>query len=61
MMERPLRNIWSRLQGKKPHMPQFLSEIRLLGMRGIDDLRVAFDYPVSLIASGNTSGKSRFC
>ena len=58
MTERPLRNIWSRLQGKKPHMPHFLSEIRLLGMRGIDDLRVAFDYPVSVIAGGNSSGKS---
>lgn len=39
-------------------MPHFLSEIRLLGMRGIDDLRVAFDYPVSVIAGGNASGKS---
>lgn len=58
MTERPLRDIWSHLQGKKPHMPHFLSRIRLQGMRGIEDLQVAFDYPVSVIAGGNASGKS---
>lgn len=58
MMERPLRDIWGHLQGKKPHMPHFLSRIRLQGMRGIEDLQVTFDYPVSVIAGGNASGKS---
>ncbi len=58
MTERPLRAIWSRLQAKKPHMPHFLSRIRLQGIRGIEDLQVAFDYPVSVIAGGNASGKS---
>ena len=28
------------------------------GIRGIDELRVGFDYPVSVIAGGNASGKS---
>ena len=46
------------MQGKKPHRPHFLTEIRLNGIRGIDDLRVVFDYPVSVIAGGNASGKS---
>ena len=58
MMERRLRQLWDQLQGKKPHLPHFLSEIRLQGLRGIADLRVQFDYPVSVIAGGNASGKS---
>ena len=58
MIERRLRNLWGHLQGKKPHMPHFLSAVRLQGIRGIDDLRVAFDYPVSVLAGGNASGKS---
>ena len=57
-MERRLRALWDQLQGKKPHMPHFLSEIYLEGIRGIDDLRVVFDYPVSVIAGGNATGKS---
>ncbi len=58
MIERRLRELWERLQGKKPHLPHFLAEVRLGGIRGIDDVRVVFDYPVSVIAGGNASGKS---
>ena len=39
-------------------MPHFLSKIRLSGIRGIDGLQVSLDYPVSVIAGGNASGKS---
>ena len=58
MIERRFRDLWERLQGKKPHLPHFLAEIHLKGIRGIDDVRVKFDYPVSVIAGGNASGKS---
>ena len=58
MIEKRLKGLWERLQGKKPHLPHFLTEIRLQGIRGMDDLRVVFDYPVSVIAGGNASGKS---
>lgn len=58
MIERRLRDLWVSLQGKKPHFPHFLSEVRLHGIRGINGLRVLFDYPVSVIAGGNASGKS---
>ena len=58
MIEKNLKELWPRLQGKKPHMPNFLSEIRLTGIRGIDSLKIALDYPVSVIAGGNASGKS---
>ena len=58
MIERRLEGLWSSLQGKKPHLPHFLSAIRLNGIRGLHDLRVLFDYPVSVIAGGNATGKS---
>ncbi len=58
MLERRLEELWRSLQGKKPHLPHFLSEIRLDGIRGFKNLRVVFDYPVSVIAGGNTTGKS---
>ena len=58
MIESRLRTLWDNLQGKKPHLPHFLSAIRLNGIRGLHDLRVSFDYPVSVIAGGNATGKS---
>ncbi len=58
MIEKRLRSLWGQLQGKKLHLPHFLSEIYLDGIRGMDSLRVGFDYPVSVIAGGNASGKS---
>ena len=58
MLDRRFNDIWQQLQGKKPHFPHFLAGVSLKGIRGIDDLRVLFDYPVSVIAGGNASGKS---
>ena len=58
MIEQRLASLWNQLQGKKPHLPHFLSEIRLDGIRGFQELRVRFDYPVSVIAGGNATGKS---
>jgi len=58
MIERRLKKLWSSLQGKKPHLPHFLSEVRLDRIRGLNNLRVPFDYPVSVIAGGNATGKS---
>ena len=58
MLERRLAGLWRDLQGKKPHLPHFLSEIHIDGIRGLNDLRVVFDYPVSVIAGGNATGKS---
>lgn len=57
-MNRRFEKLWERLDGKRPHMPHFLDEIYLSGLRGIEDLRVKFSYPVSVIAGGNASGKS---
>ena len=58
MIERRFAKLWEQLQGKKPHLPHFLTEVSIDGIRGVEDLRVGFDYPVSVIAGGNASGKS---
>ena len=58
MIEQRLRKLSEQLQGKKPHLPHFLTGIHLKDIRGIDDVRVVFDYPVSVIAGANASGKS---
>ena len=58
MIDNRLKELWPRLQSKKPHLPHFLDEVRLSGIRGIRSLKVPFDYPVSVIAGGNASGKS---
>lgn len=58
MIEKRLRDLWDSLQGKKPHFGNFLHEVRLEKLRGIGELRVTFEYPVSVIAGGNASGKS---
>ena len=58
MIERRFAKLWQQLQGKKPHLPHFLTEVSIDGIRGVEDLRVGFDYPVSVIAGGNATGKS---
>ncbi len=58
MIEKQLKEMWTRLQAKKPQMPHFLSEVYIEGLRGIDGLRTAFEYPVTVIGGGNASGKS---
>ena len=58
MSQKKLQKIWMHLQGNKPHMAHFLAQLRLIGIRGIQDLRVALDYPVSVIAGENGCGKS---
>ncbi len=52
------KGLWANLQGKKPHFPHFLTDIELAGIRGINHLRVKLEYPVSVIAGENASGKS---
>jgi len=58
MIHTRLRELWPKLQGSKPRFPHFLSYVRVENLRGIAGLRVGFEYPVSVIAGGNASGKS---
>ena len=58
MSERRFARLWQQLQSKKSHLPHFLTDLQIDGIRGIEGLRVVFDYPVSVVAGGNASGKS---
>ena len=58
MTDRRKATLWRQLQAKKSHMPHFLTAIEVDGLRGLRNLRVVFDYPVSVIAGGNATGKT---
>ena len=58
ILDASLRKTWDSLRAKKQVQNDFLDEVRLKGLRGIRNLRVAFDYPVSVIAGPNGCGKS---
>lgn len=58
ILDASLRRVWDSLRAKKQSQEDFLNEVRLKNLRGIRNLRVAFDYPVSVIAGPNGCGKS---
>ena len=58
MIDKRRQPLWHRLQSKKRQMPNFLTEMRLDGIRGFRDVRIVYDYPVSVVAGENASGKS---
>ena len=58
ILDASLRKTWDALRARKQVQDDFLDEVRLKGLRGIRNLRVAFDYPVSVVAGPNGCGKS---
>ena len=58
MVETLRRKLWDSLQVRKVHFPHFLSAETIKGLRGIDLLQIPLDYPVTVIAGGNGSGKT---
>ena len=58
MVETRLRELWDNLQARKLHFPHFLSAVTIDGLRGIGPLRIPLDYPVTVIAGENGSGKT---
>ncbi len=58
MIQRNLNQIWEQLRAKKVQYREFLEEISIKNIRGIKDLSVRFDFPVSVVAGPNASGKS---
>ena len=58
ILDASLRKTWDSLRARKQVQEDFLDEVRLRNLRGIRNLRVAFDYPVSVIAGPNGCGKS---
>jgi predicted ATPase len=58
MSQKVFEQIWNSLRAKKISYQEFLEEINIQNLRGIKDLKVRFDFPVSVIAGANASGKS---
>jgi len=58
LLESQLNQVWDALRGQSRQRINFLEEVRIRKLRGIDDLRVPFDYPVSVLAGPNACGKS---
>ena len=58
LIDKQLKSVWEGLRASRPHRENFLEEIIIRNMRGIQDLRVPFDYPVTVVAGENACGKS---
>ena len=57
-IDRELNEVWNALRGSRGQRDEALEEVRITNLRAIGDLRVSFDYPVSVLAGPNGSGKS---
>lgn len=57
-IDRQLREAWDALRAEGAQRRDFLRAIRIRHLRGIQDLRVTFPYPVCVLAGPNGSGKS---
>lgn len=57
-IERELKNVWEQLRGSGTQTRNSLLSMRVQQLRGIQDLRIAFRYPVSVIAGTQGTGKS---
>lgn len=58
LLERELHQVWDALRAQGVQRTNSLEEVRIRKLRGINDLRVPFDYPVSVLAGPNACGKS---
>ena len=58
LITRQLEEVWDALRASGDQRRHVLQEVRLRNLRGIGDLRVSFNYPVSVLAGPNGCGKS---
>jgi len=47
MLKKHFEQVWNQLRSKRPQMRNYLERVRIEGLRGIKDLKVVFQYPVS--------------
>lgn len=57
-IDRELNEVWNALRASSGQRDDSLVEVRITNLRGIENLRFAFDYPVCVLAGPNGSGKS---
>ena len=58
LITKQLREAWDALRANHAEWDCHLEEVRIKRLRGIEDLRVPFTYPVSVLAGPNGCGKS---
>ena len=58
LVNRELQDIWRSLRASGVERRFELYDVRIRNLRGIRDLRITFDYPVSVLAGPNGCGKS---
>ena len=57
-IDRELNEVWDALRASRGQRDEALEEVRITNLRGIEELQILFDYPVSVLAGPNGSGKS---
>ncbi|GAB4411987.1 MAG: hypothetical protein OHK0039_17610 [Bacteroidia bacterium] len=57
-MNKVFSQLWDQLRLKKPRLSDFLEEIHIQHIRGIGNLQVRLEFPVTVLAGPNGSGKS---
>ena len=57
-IDQELEEVWDALRASRGQRDEALESVRITNLRGIDDLRISFDSPVSVLAGPNGSGKS---
>ncbi|MCU0374035.1 MAG: ATP-binding protein, partial [Chitinophagaceae bacterium] len=55
---RVFSQIWDQLRIKKAQYNHYLDSVNIQQLRGISDISIGFNYPVSVIAGPNGCGKS---
>jgi AAA15 family ATPase/GTPase len=58
MENKMFNQIWEQLRARKGQYSNFLDQITIKNLRGISDLPIEFNYPVTVIAGPNACGKS---
>lgn len=57
-IDQELNEVWDALRRSRGQRDEALEEVRITNLRGFEDLRIPFDFPVSVLAGPNGSGKS---
>ncbi len=58
MSQKVFEQIWKQLRAKKATYKDFLERVTIKQLRGIKNLTVDFNFPVTVVAGINASGKS---
>jgi predicted ATPase len=58
MTQTVFKQIWDQLRSKKSQYKEFLDQVTIKNLRGINDLTVQLAFPVTVLAGPNASGKT---